>query len=191
MKKLLAVFCAAVMMLVLSWASAEARDLPEGTYKEKGKGTVYIATENGASSRRKAPLICPEGERETIGLSAWDFDGNALSFIYVDGMLVESMRLENTYASLSLQGVQLADGFHTIEVVQYEGNDPAGEMITYRLMEYRVGQDTPYIGNRNTRKLHEASCSSVEDMKDRNKVDFATKEEALEDGYEPCKRCKP
>lgn len=190
MKRLFAIFLAMVA-LVLSLSCAEGRDLPEGSYKEKGKGTVYIATENGASSRRKAPLICPEDDRETIGLSAWDFDGNALSFIYVDGMLLESMRLENTYASLTLQGVQLADGFHTIEVVQYTNDDPSGEMITYRQMEYQVGENTPYIGNKNTRKLHEASCSSVEDMKDRNKVGFATKEEALEDGYETCQRCNP
>lgn len=190
MKKLVAIICAAVITLMLSCACAE-RDLPHGSYKEMGKGTVYIATEGGASSSRKAPMICPDGDRETIGLSAWGFDGDALSFIYVDGMLLESMRLENTYASMTLQGVQLADGFHTIEVVQYTNDDPSGEMITYRQMEYQVGENTPYIGNKNTRKLHEASCSSVEDMKDRNKVGFATKEEALEDGYETCQRCNP
>lgn len=191
MKKILCAFAVLLLLCTVAIAEQTARDLPEGSYKEKGNGTVYIATEGGASSSRKAPLICPEDGRETIGLSAWGFDGDALSFIYVDGMLADSMRLENTYASLSLQGVQLADGFHSIEVVQYEGDDPACEMITYRRMEYRVGQETPYIGNRNTRKLHEASCESVEDMKDRNKVGFATKEEALEDGYEPCQRCKP
>lgn len=191
MKKVLCVFAILLLLCIAATAAQDARDLPIGSYSEKGEGTIYIATEGGASSVRKAPLISPDGDSETIGLSAWGFDGDKLSFIYVDGMLLESMRLENTYASLILQGEQLADGFHTVEVAQYESDDPASEMVTYRRMEYRVGKETPYIGNRNTRKLHAASCSSVYDMKDKNKVDFTTKEEALEDGYEPCERCNP
>jgi uncharacterized protein YraI len=48
-----------------------------------------------------------------------------------------------------------------------------------------------YIGNKNTKKLHRISCSSVDDMKEKNKVEFASKETALNKGYQPCKRCKP
>lgn len=48
-----------------------------------------------------------------------------------------------------------------------------------------------YIGNRNTKKFHYASCSSVDDMKSSNKVSFASSEEAKKKGYVPCKRCKP
>ena len=48
-----------------------------------------------------------------------------------------------------------------------------------------------YIGNRNTRKLHRASCSSVSQMNEGNKVGFDSRSEAIEGGYDPCKRCKP
>lgn len=48
-----------------------------------------------------------------------------------------------------------------------------------------------YIGNKNTKKLHRISCSSVDDMKEKNKVEFTSKETALNKGYQPCKRCKP
>lgn len=48
-----------------------------------------------------------------------------------------------------------------------------------------------YIGNRNTKKLHYPSCSSIDDMKEKNKVEFTSKEAALNKGYQPCKRCKP
>jgi len=48
-----------------------------------------------------------------------------------------------------------------------------------------------YIGNKNTKKLHRISCSSVDDMKEKNKVEFTSKEAALNKGYQPCKRCKP
>ena len=49
----------------------------------------------------------------------------------------------------------------------------------------------PYIGNRNSKKLHYADCSSVGDMKEKNKVEFYSRDEAINQGYEPCKRCNP
>ena len=48
-----------------------------------------------------------------------------------------------------------------------------------------------YIGNANSRKFHKSSCSSVRDMKDYNKVGFDSRSEAIDAGYEPCKRCHP
>ena len=51
--------------------------------------------------------------------------------------------------------------------------------------------DYAYIGNRNSRKFHKASCSSVRDMKDYNKVGFDSRSEAIDAGYDPCKRCHP
>lgn len=48
-----------------------------------------------------------------------------------------------------------------------------------------------YIGNKNTKKFHYEYCSSVDDMKAKNKVEFNSRETALDKGYSPCKRCKP
>lgn len=49
----------------------------------------------------------------------------------------------------------------------------------------------PYIGNRNSRKLHYAGCPSVESMKEKNKVEFQRRDDAISAGYVPCKRCNP
>jgi DNA-entry nuclease len=47
-----------------------------------------------------------------------------------------------------------------------------------------------YIVNTNTHKFHLPSCSSVEDMKAKNKKKLTGTQEELEElGYEPCKRC--
>ena len=51
--------------------------------------------------------------------------------------------------------------------------------------------EAPYIGNRNSKKLHYANCPSVDDMKDKNKVEFYSRDEAINQGYVPCKRCNP
>lgn len=48
-----------------------------------------------------------------------------------------------------------------------------------------------YIANRNTGKFHEASCSSVDDMNESNKVPYSSRDAAVAAGYVPCKRCYP
>ncbi len=51
--------------------------------------------------------------------------------------------------------------------------------------------DIIYIGNKNSHVFHQESCSSVKSMSDKNLVIFLTRDEAIEQGYEPCGRCNP
>ena len=53
------------------------------------------------------------------------------------------------------------------------------------------GGDAPYIGNANSYKFHYSSCSSVDQMNESNKVEFYSRDEAINAGYNPCKRCDP
>lgn len=46
-----------------------------------------------------------------------------------------------------------------------------------------------YIGNRNTKKFHRVSCSYLPDPK--NQVKLNSREEAVNNGYIPCKKCNP
>lgn len=48
-----------------------------------------------------------------------------------------------------------------------------------------------YVGNANSGKFHEASCNSVSKMTEGNKVFFSSRDDAISQGYEPCKRCNP
>lgn len=48
-----------------------------------------------------------------------------------------------------------------------------------------------YIGNANTGKFHVSSCSSVKDMSEKNKVFFSSRDDAINQGYIPCKLCNP
>ena len=51
---------------------------------------------------------------------------------------------------------------------------------------------TAYIANKNSKKFHYPSCDSVKDMKEKNKLYFeGTRDELIEQGYVPCKRCNP
>lgn len=61
--------------------------------------------------------------------------------------------------------------------------------------EARSGTETEeevYVLNNNSHRFHRPSCDSVSEMKEKNKiVSRAGREEILQQGYEPCGRCKP
>lgn len=60
-----------------------------------------------------------------------------------------------------------------------QDNEPATEASTYIL-------------NTNTKCFHYPSCSSVDEMKDKNKQEYTgTRDELITEGYKPCGRCKP
>ena len=49
-----------------------------------------------------------------------------------------------------------------------------------------------YVLNTNTKKFHLPSCSSVKDIKDKNKQEVTcSRDEVIDMGYVPCKRCNP
>ena len=48
-----------------------------------------------------------------------------------------------------------------------------------------------YVGNANSMKFHYADCSMVNKMNPSNKVFMNTREEAINAGYVPCKKCNP
>ncbi len=59
-------------------------------------------------------------------------------------------------------------------------------------VETSVPTGTTYVVNTNSRKLHDPSCDSVKDMKEKNKMYYeSTRDELIQQGYDPCKRCNP
>jgi len=53
-------------------------------------------------------------------------------------------------------------------------------------------QESTYVLNTNTKKFHYPGCSSVGEMKEKNKKTVTdTRDHIISQGYVPCKRCKP
>ncbi len=48
-----------------------------------------------------------------------------------------------------------------------------------------------YIGNKRSKKFHRADCTSVAKISPGNAERFQKREEAINNGYAPCKACKP
>ncbi len=48
-----------------------------------------------------------------------------------------------------------------------------------------------YVGNKNSKKFHLSTCDGANNMNEENKVKFDSREDAVENGYSPCKTCNP
>lgn len=60
----------------------------------------------------------------------------------------------------------------------------------------RAEQNTPeseaaYIGNKKSMRFHYPECRAVQTMKESNKVEFSSREEAIKRNYIPCGECNP
>lgn len=70
----------------------------------------------------------------------------------------------------------------------------ASENFDRNTIQNAVGLDNTaasYIGNSNSMKFHYAGCTWVSKMNPSNKVPFASREDAINAGYVPCKVCRP
>lgn len=96
-----------------------------------------------------------------------------------------------------LQGtiVFTSDGSNiSVNVNPSEYTPPVTTTTTTAQQEQNIPDEnggTTYVLNTNSKKIHYASCSSVDDMKESNKAFTNDYDQAIADGYTPCGRCKP
>lgn len=63
---------------------------------------------------------------------------------------------------------------------------------TATITENNISTEYDYVINNNTKKFHVPSCSSVKQIKETNRQNFTgTRDELINKGYSPCKRCNP
>lgn len=82
------------------------------------------------------------------------------------------------------------------ETITEEGTDELSEYDRTGQLKNPEGnwaeQEQTYIINENTRKIHKPDCSSVDRIAEKNKKKVIQRRSVLiEEGYEPCGKCKP
>lgn len=142
------------------------------------------------------------------------FDGDNL---LADGVLMEAYSVEDAGEGISFCvfaynvqpgiGIDYATGDNwaegsgtyqsTVASVAEETPVPQPEtdtavQITPESSVSQETQQTTYVLNTNTMKFHYPTCSSVDDMKEKNKQIYTgSRDEVINMGYVPCKRCNP
>lgn len=117
------------------------KDIPSGLDKEVGNGSVVLSTTGGTTENGNTPVVFVGQDTllDQIGLSAENFDGSKLSYVYIDGMLNTKEQLgEMTQTTITLQDNSLKEGKHKVEVVQYDNDEQTGNPVTYKVATYEV-----------------------------------------------------
>ncbi len=87
---------------------------------------------------------------------------------------------------------QAEDFDNTVQTDPEESAEEAAESTEKAVKSAAEGADevAEYVINTNTEKFHKPTCSSVDDMKDKNKeIVTGTINELIGKGYSPCQRC--
>lgn len=116
------------------------KDFDGSSFSDMGSGTFFISTPSGTSQDGNVPVFLKDaGTLMTeVGYSAREMDGTHLTYFYIDGMENDKDQISDTDGSLIINGYMLSEGTHTVEVVQYDTDEPTGNVITYKSATYEV-----------------------------------------------------
>lgn len=158
-------------------------DTPESVHPDSSKNVEYGKV---ASEYTKNTL---ENKSVTLELDVQERDkyGRLLAYIYSDGEMFNLKLIREGHAKVATfpPNVKYTEDF---TAAQEEARKEGIGLWSYVEGTY-VAEG--YVGNKNTKKFHENSCSSVTAMKPENIVEFQSREEAVSGGYEPCGKCNP
>ena len=147
-------------------------------------GTRYMNTEGMLPFENMIADYVKETENHVLYRVTPIFEEDCL---VASGVQMEAMSVEdegesicfNVYAYNVQPGVDINYATGESSLTSTSDNGTSAEKCTYIL-------------NTNNKKFHTEDCSSVKDIKDKNKQNYTgSREDLLLQGYEPCGRCKP
>jgi len=114
-----------------------------------------------------------------------------LAYTYFDDLFIYTWLVENGYAQIMTIPPNVAYQDLLLELQTKTREENRGLWEIEPVENKKEDSEFPYVGNKNSKKFHHYYCGSVDDMKEKNKVFFLSREDAVEAGYVPCKRCHP
>ena len=170
-------------------------------------GTRYLNIEGMLPFENMVADYIQETDNHVLYRVTPIFEGNNL---LANGVLMEGYSVEDKGAGVSYcvfaynvqPGIEidyatgeskLADGAqHEEQKTATVTPTPSPEPEKQEPVTGSEASQADYILNTNTKKFHYPTCSSVNDMKEKNKQEFfGTRDETIALGYSPCGRCKP
>lgn len=170
-------------------------------------GTRYLNIEGMLPFENMVADYIQETDNHVLYRVTPIFEGNNL---LANGVLMEGYSVEDKGAGVSYcvfaynvqPGIEidyatgeskLADGAqHEEQKTATVTPTPSPEPEKQEPVNGSEASQADYILNTNTKKFHYPTCSSVNDMKEKNKQEFfGTRDEAISNGYSPCGCCKP
>ena len=169
-----------------SYPAASWRKIRNVWYYFDGNG--YMAT-GWLNQAGKTYHLNASGAMDT----GWQQIGGAWYYFTPSGELMRNAWISGTYY-VNSQGVMLTntttpDGYRVGSdgrwIPSHSGGNGGFQMGS------GYATEAPYVGNLNSMKFHRNTCSQLSNMSPDHKLDMYSREEAIRQGFIPCRKCNP
>ncbi len=114
--------------------------------------------------------------------------GRTLGVVIVNGKNVNEMLLKEGLAEVMYMP---PSEFYPFDWADSSTHIPNSQNTYIHTSDKSASDSGNYVGNSNTGKFHEVSCKWGQKISEHNKVTFNSRNEAVSQGYQPCKVCNP
>lgn len=115
--------------------------------------------------------------------------GRTLAVVIVDGRNLNEMLLKEGLAEVMYIPPSEFYPYSWAEESTHIAN--SYNTITHTNKDTSSGSSGKYIGNSNTGKFHETTCKWGRKIAEHNRIYFTNRNDAVSQGYQPCKVCNP
>jgi len=159
-------------------------DAPE--MERDGRPAEYLAHQ---SKDFVADLIQGKTVRLEYDRERYDRYGRLLAYLFLpDGVMVNLVVVRQGLARVYSQAPNLRHQ-EALNAAQQEAMAAGCGLWQKPLAQQQA--ETYYLGNKNSLRLHRPNCPLAARMKPANRVRFTSLKEAYQQGYSPCRSCKP
>ena len=143
-RKITVAVAGAALALTLGACSGQPQQNSQSTTqpqtKQEQQASVMLATAAGTTENGNVPKLTIQKDTQLtqIEVDTKDLDRSAVTHIYVDGIENTKGNYGDSQNAISLSGDALKAGDHTVEVVQFKGDDVSGEVVFYRKLSYQI-----------------------------------------------------
>lgn len=117
---------------------------PEETVQEEEpvkEVTVYVAHDEVGEGTMEVLPAEMTVSKDTL-LTQIEIDTNVssdlLTFTYIDGTFIEKATRSESQYTVNITGDLLSQGEHTVEVIQYEGDDESGTIAMCKVAKFTI-----------------------------------------------------
>ena len=114
--------------------------------------------------------------------------GRTLGVVIVNGKNVNEMLLKEGLAEVMYMP---PSEFYPYDWADSSTHIPNSQNTYIHTSDKTSSDSGNYVAKSNTGKFHEVSCKWGQKISDHNKVTFDSRNEAISQGYQPCKVCNP
>lgn len=164
---------------------------------EKGQ-TVYLQKDVSNTDKygrllRYVWLEIPEDTENTDEIKNKMFNALVIESGYANAYPYEpDTKLKDLFSQLEQEAKEKNVGLWAENGLKIDGVTPPAPTQSQKdayEKEKNIREDTIYIGNKNSKIFHVSTCTTL--PKEENAIYFDIRTDAIEQGYEACKKCNP